>query len=84
MHVIAFDEIYIIYQFHFGIRMCSKLAKCRKSSEMRDPEFLTQLILDAPFLFDIRDLNFDQLGSLELCTREYISVDCCCSEGILG
>ena len=33
-YVIALDKIYILYQYLYGIRMCSILAKCWKSSEM--------------------------------------------------
>ena len=36
IYVIALDQIYIIhvYQYRFGIRMCSILAKCWKTSKM--------------------------------------------------
>ena len=40
--------------------------------QLQDPEFLTQLTLAVSVLFDLRDFNLDQLGSLELYTREYI------------
>ena len=31
--------------------------------QLRDPEFLTQLTLDASVLIDLRDLNLDQFGT---------------------
>ena len=34
MYGIALDEIYFIYQYPFGIRMCSMLAKCWTLSEV--------------------------------------------------
>ena len=34
IYVIALDQTYIIYQYRFGIRMFSILAKCWKTSKM--------------------------------------------------
>ena len=39
---------------------------------LQDPEFLTQLTLDASALSHLRDFNLEQLGSLELYTMENI------------
>ena len=39
---------------------------------LNKPEFLTQLTLDASKVIDIKKLCEEQLGSLELYTREYI------------
>ena len=43
-----------------------------QTSQFLDPEFLTQLTLDASALINFGNINKAQLGSLELCTREYI------------
>ena len=37
-----------------------------------NPEFLTQLILNLTVIPDLEECDSDGLGSLELCTREYI------------
>ena len=39
---------------------------------LQNPEFLTQLTLDDSVLSDLRNFNWDQLGLLELYTREYV------------
>ena len=36
IYAIALDKIYIIYQYLFGIRLCSIVAKCLKSSKMAE------------------------------------------------
>ena len=39
---------------------------------LRNPEFLTQLTLDATVIPGLEECDSEGLGSLELCTREYI------------
>ena len=39
---------------------------------LRNPEFLTQLTLDATVIPGLKECDSEGLGSLELCTREYI------------
>ena len=39
---------------------------------LQKPEFLTQLTLDATVISGIEECDSEGLGSLELCTREYI------------
>ena len=49
IYVIALDKIYILYRYLFGIRMCSILAKCWKSSEMtKNSIFLLILLILSP------------------------------------
>ena len=45
IYVIALDKIYTLYQYLFGIRMCSILAKCWKSSEMAKIAFSLVLLI---------------------------------------
>ena len=40
--------------------------------QLQDPEFLTQLTLDASALPSLKDIDEIQLGSLEICTREFV------------
>ena len=39
---------------------------------LRNPEFLTQLTLDATVIPGLEECDSEGLGSLEMCTREYI------------
>ena len=43
-----------------------------QSSQFQDRDFLTQLTLDASVLINFENIDKTLLGSLELCTREYI------------
>ena len=40
--------------------------------QLQDPGFLTQLTLDATLLPVLKNIDQEQLGSLEICTREFI------------
>ena len=40
--------------------------------QLQDPEFLTQPTLDASALPSLKDIDEIQLGSLEICTREFV------------
>ena len=39
---------------------------------LQKPEFLTQLTLDATVISGLEEFDSEGLGSLEVCTREYI------------
>ena len=40
--------------------------------QLQDPEFLTQLTLDASALSSLKEIGEIQLGLLEFCTREFV------------
>ena len=48
----------------------SHLIADRHVAQLHDPEFLTQLTLDASVILDVNDLGIERLGLLELYTRE--------------
>ena len=43
-----------------------------QTQQLQDPGFLTQLTLDAAVLSVLKNIDQEQLGSLEICTREFI------------
>lgn len=59
-------------KFYIGKLQLNPALSNVKISQFQDPEFLTQLTLDASALINFENIDKEQLGSLELCTREYI------------
>ena len=55
------------------IEKLQKLQVLIPSAQVQNPEFLTQLTLDASAVLDIEQCEKDIWGLLELQTREYIS-----------